>query len=222
MAAAPLPVHAPVGVLHARVSSVDGNIIHLADGLLAVDAAKARIFWNGNASTIAAVTKDSRIRAALEGDAFAPNAVLPAIRIDVVRPSDVQITGPVTAVDAAHGTFTILGITVAADAQTSFAPGLQRFAKVKPKQQLNVDAVRRGNGLVAVAAYEMPARPDAGTVEGVVSSVDGNIVRIAGGLIAMSAAGAHSFTPGMRILAQVKPRTAVANAPLVCRGRSAR
>jgi hypothetical protein len=205
LAAAPLPVHAPAGVLHGRVSSVDGNVIRLADGLFAIDATKARILWNGNPATIAAVTKDSRIRAALEGDAFEPNAVLPAIRIDVTRPWDVELSGPVTAVDRAHGTFTILGIAVAADGETSFAPGV----RLKPKEYLNVDAKRNGGRLVAVAVVEMSPKPD-GTVDGVVSSIDGNTIRIADGLIAMSTAKAHDFKPGMRVLG-----TVAVNKPLV-------
>jgi hypothetical protein len=224
LAAAALAQNEPAAVLHARVSSVDGNVIHVANGLIAVDASHAKIVWNGNPATIAAVTKDALVTATLKGTAFPANSTLPATSIYVVRRSDVQLAGPVSAVDAAHGTLTVLGITVAVDAKTSFDANVKRLADVKPAQILSVDANRSGKRLLAITVAAMLEEPDVkgmenlGAVGGYVSSNDGNLVRLADGLIAIDPSGAEirgSLRPGSHILANVKPATVVPRKPLL-------
>lgn|GEM_PF-3646410 len=152
IAAAALPNGRPAAELLARVSSVDGNVIHVANGLIAIDARNAEIVWHGSASTIAAVTKGSLIIATLNAASLPATAT----RINVVRPSDVQLAGPVMAVDAAHGTLMILGLTIAVDAGTRFDPNAKGLAQVKPGQMLSVDANRNGNRLVADAVGVVP------------------------------------------------------------------
>jgi hypothetical protein len=139
------------------VSSVSGNTIHIADGQIAIDASSAKIVaQNGAPATIASVTAGSLVVATIKEGTIAPNAPLPAATIAVSKRADATLTGPVTAVDAAHNTLTVLGKTIQVNAQTSFGGPLfgahvTSLVDVQPNELVLVQANPSGNALVAVS-----------------------------------------------------------------------
>jgi hypothetical protein len=222
----------PAASVRGVVSSVDGNIIHLTNGLIAIDASAAKIVWNGNPVKISAARKGSHVNATLKGTAFAVNVALPATTIDVQKASELTFVGPVKAVDTENSTLMLLDQTIQVNGQTSFDPSLKRLADVHPKQAISVEANRSGNQLVAVTVAAMPIEPDVegmenmAAVTGVVSSVDGNIIRLANGGVAIDASSAtegileqkpfktSSLKPGSRILVNLKTDAVRPNKPL--------
>src|SRR5437588_12693961 len=85
------------------VSAVAGNIISVANGTVTIDASGAKIVdTSGAAVALGSIATGSLIVATVKSDNVAPNAPLPATLIAVSKPAALTLTGPVTAVDAAH------------------------------------------------------------------------------------------------------------------------
>jgi hypothetical protein len=168
-----------VAMVSGTVSSVSGNIINVANGLVSIDATGAKIVGpNGADGTIAAVTPGSLVVATLKGDAVAANAPLPAVTIAVSKAAAVTLTGPVTAVDVAHSTLTLLGRTIQVTAQTSFGgpmfgAGVNGLADIQPNQLATVQANPGATqSLVAASVLVMSMTLDhPGFIHGTVKSI---------------------------------------------------
>lgn len=92
------------------VSAVSGNLVSLAGGLVAIDSSHAQVTGT--------IKVGSLIFAILSTGDIAPNAPLPASVIAVTEVPDVTLSGPVQAIQGQ--TLTVLGRTIAVDANTSF------------------------------------------------------------------------------------------------------
>ena len=148
------------------VSSVAGNIINVANGAVSLDATGARIVdTTGAAVSLSAVTAGSLIVATVKSGTIAPNAPIPTTLIAVAKPSALTLTGPVTAVDAAHNSFTLLGRTIQVNSQTSFASpflgaSVHGLADIQPNELVAVQANPSGQSLVAVSVLVMSMHVD--------------------------------------------------------------
>ena len=144
------------GAVSGTVTSVSGNTISLANGLVTIDATNAKIIGDhGAQATIAAVTPGSLVMAVLSNTTSAANAPLAATLVAVMHQSQVTLTGIVTAVDSAHSTLTLLGRTIQVNAQTSFdAPfhgsTIKGIADVQPNEIVTVDANASNATLVEI------------------------------------------------------------------------
>lgn len=104
------------------VSSVQGNLVSIAGGLVTIDASAAKITGEHDGqATLASITPGSLIFAVLNNADVAINAPLPASVIGVTRIADAILTGPVSAIDVAGSTLTLLGRKIRVTAQTTFA-----------------------------------------------------------------------------------------------------
>ena len=121
LAQAATPPYAPnvVGI----VSSVSGHMINVANGTVIIDASAAEIVDTAGAkASSAAITLGSGIMATVKSDGIAANAPIPATRIVVTAISaTVALVGPLTAIDVAHHTLTILGKTLHVTPKTTFS-----------------------------------------------------------------------------------------------------
>jgi hypothetical protein len=148
------------------VSAVAGNIINVANGTVTVDASGARIVdTTGATVSLSSVTTGSLIVATVKSDNVAPNAPLQATLIAVSKPAALTLTGPVTSVDAAHNSLTLLGRTIQVNTQTSFASPflgttVRGLADVQPNELLVVQANASGQSLVAVSVLVMSMHVD--------------------------------------------------------------
>ncbi|HUP60294.1 MAG TPA: DUF5666 domain-containing protein [Thermoanaerobaculia bacterium] len=135
------------------VTSVSGNLIQLADNLVTIDAANAKIVVDrGKDTTIADIEPGMLVFAVLSTHQVASNAPLPAAMITATRLPEATLFGPVHTVDASAGTFTLLGRTIHVTNETSFGgfrgshPGL---ADLLPNQIVQVQAEAENGKLIA-------------------------------------------------------------------------
>ena len=163
------------------VSSVAGNIISLANGTVTLDASAAHIVdFNGKPVAVSSLTAGTLVVATVKPDNVAANAPIPAVLIGVSQPAAVTLTAPVTAVDVAHNTLTLLGRTIQVTANTSFAMpfpgGINGLAGIQPNELVTVQANPNGTqGLVAVSVLVMSMhidRPE--MIHGTVKSITGD------------------------------------------------
>lgn len=154
-------------IVSGTVSSVAGNIINVANGTVSLDAGGAKIVDTAGATTsLAAVTTGSLIVATVKSGDIAMYAPIPVTLVAVSRPSSLTLTGTVTAVDAAHNAFTLLGRTVEATFLTSFASPflgaspVRGVADLKPNDLVSVQANPSGQSIVAVSVLLMSMHVD--------------------------------------------------------------
>jgi hypothetical protein len=159
------------------VTAVSGNLIQLANGLVAIDASGATIRGaDDSATTMAAIHAGDLIFAALKPGDVAANAPLQAAFIGVTSLSAVTLTGAVTSVNAANNTLTLLGRTVQVNTSTVFS-GIHpnealKLSDIVPNEIVSVDANVAGGVLVATAIHvlapvPMPAAYMRGTVKSI-------------------------------------------------------
>lgn len=185
----PFVLLAPASVT-GTVSAVSGNIIAVGNGTVTIDASAAKIVdQSGAAVAPAAIATGSLIVATVKSDGVAANAPLPATFIAVSKPAALTLVGPVTAVDAAHNNFTLLGRTIQVTSQTSFGgpmPGTaaKSLADVQPNELVVVQANPGGTQtIVAVSVMLMSLHVDPpqmlhGTVKSI--AADAWVIAIAG------------------------------------------
>jgi hypothetical protein len=169
------------------VSSVSGHIIKTANGTVAIDASAAEIVDAAGAkASFAAITPGSGIIATVKSDGIAANAPIPATRVAVTATSAaVSLTGPLTAVDVAHNTLTILGKTLQVTPQTAFYspeldPLTRGLADIKPNMSASVRADPDdrqplvAKSVLLVTAIVEPQELMHGTVESIASDACGS------------------------------------------------
>lgn len=106
--------------VHGLVTSVSGNIIAIAGGLVTIDASEARILvGRGEESTVAAIEPGMIVFATVRANET-PNAPLVATTIAATRLADATLFGSVDAVDRTNRTITVLGRTIDITNETSF------------------------------------------------------------------------------------------------------
>jgi hypothetical protein len=155
-------------IVSGTVGAISGNVISIANGTVTIDASAAKIVDNAGATVaLGSITTGSLILATVKPDNVAANAPLPATLIAVSKPAALTLTGPVTAVDAAHNNFTLLGRTIQVTAQTSFgSPFLgttvHGLSDIQPNELVDVQANPAGTqSIVAVSVLVMTMHVDA-------------------------------------------------------------
>ena len=147
------------------VSSVQGNLVSIAGGLVTIDASDAKITGEHDGGvTLTSVTPGSLIFAVLKDTDVAVNAPLPAAIIGVTRIADAILTGPITSVDPAGSTLTMLSRRIRINAQTTFvAPGHGSGARglgdLLPNQIVAVEANAIVGALVATSVRVLSPVP---------------------------------------------------------------
>ncbi len=156
------------------VSSVAGSLILLANGLVTIDTTGAAI--SGDASSVSAIVPGSLVFAVIKDGDVAANAPLPASFVGVSRVSPVTLSGPVTSVDLANSTLTLLGRTIHVTAQTTFegfpiGPAAHGLSDIVAGEVVQVDATGSAGALVAtnVRVLVFPVRLT--IVHGVVKTI---------------------------------------------------
>ena len=117
------------------VASVQGTTITLVSAgssPIRVDAANAKFMsTHEGAASIADVTAGVRITAFINTSAtIAAGAALPAQMIAIESLPDLVVTGAIQSIDVANSKFTILGITIAVDKNTSYGSAFPTFAPI--------------------------------------------------------------------------------------------
>lgn len=143
-----------------QVTAVNGNLIHLANGSIVIDATNAQIHGTSK------IEVGMIVIAALTSSNAAANAPLPASSITATRLPDATLFGAVQSVDVAGNTLTVLGRTIRVTPDTSFGgvrkdrdgqqPGL---ADVHVNDLVTVTADVVGGQLVAKSILILPAAP---------------------------------------------------------------
>ncbi len=137
------------------VSSVQGNLVSIAGGLVIIDASTAKITGERDGGgSLTSITPGSLIFAVLKDTEVAANAPLPAAVIGVTRIADAILTGPVTSIDVAGSTLTMLGRRIRITPQTTFmAPehgtAARGLGDLLPNQIVAVEANASAGALVA-------------------------------------------------------------------------
>ena len=143
------------------VQSVSGSTILIADGFFAIDASQARIVGYGASMTIASIHAGDRIVAMLTKSDVVSNAPLPASMVVVLRTDDVELTGTVQSIDAAHGAFTVLGRTIHVASGTLFVgmppTTVKSVADLTTGTIVSVDATIANGQVEARTVLVMPA-----------------------------------------------------------------
>jgi len=147
------------GAISGTVTSVSGNVITLANGLIAIDATNAKIVGDrGAAATVSTIVPGALVTAVLASSTPNANGALPATLIALVHNSQVTLTGTVSAVDTVHSTLTIFGRTIQVNPQTSFSAPffgshVVGLADVHVNDIASVDANTSGATLVATSVH---------------------------------------------------------------------
>ena len=152
--------------VHGVVTSVSGNIISIADGLVTIDATNARIIvGRSDAGSIADIQTGMLLFATVRTPEQA-NAPLVATTIAATRVADATLFGTVDAVDNANHTITLLGRTIHLDANTSVS------GEVLANQVVAVQTESVNGRLVATSVLLVaPVTPSVHTARGIVKSI---------------------------------------------------
>jgi hypothetical protein len=165
------------GTITGTVSSVSGNLIQLAGGVITIDASTAKIsVSHGREGSIADIKPGVELFAALEPANISSHPVHKATVITVTDPADVTLSGPVQSVDTAGKGFMVLSHVIATDANTSFG-GYKRdvgtsFSDIQPNVIVHVAAdVVDGKLIAREVLIIAPAPPQAGHARGTVQTI---------------------------------------------------
>lgn len=158
------------GTISGIVESIDGNLVRLADGLIAVDASGAKIMvGRGREATVADIEPGMLLFAALGADGKAS-------MITATRFGDATLSGAVDSVDTAARTLTLLGQTIHVDDDTSFG-GFRNGEELDLSDivrnqlvQVQVDAVN-GRLVAREVLVLAPVPPQVGGLRGTVKSI---------------------------------------------------
>jgi hypothetical protein len=168
--AALAPIKVPGATVSGAVSSVAGNIISLAGGLMTIDASSAKITDQaGNSGTIASITPGSTVYAVLSSETVAANAPLPASMINVRRIAQVEFSGTVTAIGT--NTLTVLGRTITVDANTSFGGRARNLSEIFVNDNVIIAANASGSSLLASSVLSSSPIPKSTIIHGTVKTI---------------------------------------------------
>ncbi|HYM59646.1 MAG TPA: DUF5666 domain-containing protein, partial [Thermoanaerobaculia bacterium] len=127
------------------VASVQGMTITLNSGAapaIHIDASSAKFLADKGTATIADVKPGVRLTAFIDDIATANvGAALRAKLITIEALPDLSVTGSVQSIDIAGSKLTVLGITIAVDANTAFGAAFPTFAAIKGLGDLAVGQV---------------------------------------------------------------------------------
>lgn len=147
----PKPPMSMGNAITGTVTSVNGNLVSLASGLVVLDATGAKIVARGNDSaTVGAIAPGDLIVAVVKPGDVAANAPIPVSLIAVSQIADVTMTG--AAQSANSQSFVVLGRTILVTPQTEFT-GATSVAK---GDLVLVEANVAGNALVAENVVVIP------------------------------------------------------------------
>jgi exosome complex RNA-binding protein Csl4 len=152
--------------VHGVVTSINGNIIAIADGLVTIDASGARILvGRGDHASIADVKVGMLVFATVRKPEQA-NAPLVATTIAATRIADATLFGTLDGVDNTNRTITLLGRTVHLDASTSVS------GELLTNQIVQVQTESVNGRLVATSVLVVaPVVPSVHTARGTVKSI---------------------------------------------------
>lgn len=162
--------HPQGGTISGIVEGVDGSLIRLADGLIAVDASDAKIIiGRGREATAADIEPGMLLFATIGSDGKAS-------MITATRFGDATLFGAVDSVDVAARTLVVLGKTIHVDDETSFG-GFRNGEDVDLSDivrnqlvQVQVDAVN-GQLVAREVLVLAPVPPQISGLRGVVKSI---------------------------------------------------
>ncbi|HKB79640.1 MAG TPA: DUF5666 domain-containing protein [Thermoanaerobaculia bacterium] len=126
------------------VLSVQGTTIVLQTGgapPIRIDASSARFVSTAALASISDVAPGARITAFVRDDVSGAGPNLTAALIVIETVSDLEISGPVSAIDAAHGTLTVLGVVISTDSTTTFGSAFPTFAPIRGVSDLAIGQV---------------------------------------------------------------------------------
>jgi hypothetical protein len=168
--AALMPVKVSGAAVSGIVTSVSGNIISLAGGLVTIDASNAKIMDDrGAAVTVASIKTGNSIVASISTN-VTTNTAIPASTIAVRSTPQVELTGQVSAVGATS--LTVLGRTVNVDSNTSFGGRARSLADILVNDVVSVSANVSSGALLAVSLMAMAPPPVPSTlIHGTVKSI---------------------------------------------------
>jgi len=159
------------------VDAVQGTLVQLAGGQVAIEAKDAKIVLDrGRDGAIADIKPGMILFATLTRSDIAPNAPLPASMITLLRVPDATLFGPVQEVDVANHTLTVLGRTIHVTDETSIG-GIHRDGKpelgdIQPNHIVQVAADAKNGQLVASSIIVLaPAPPQIHAARGEVKSI---------------------------------------------------
>ena len=152
--------------VHGVVTSVNGNIIAIADGLVTIDASNARILvGRGDAASITDIKTGMLVFATVRKPEQA-NAPLVATTVAATRIADATLFGTLDAVDNTNRTITLLGRTIHLDANTSVS------GELLANQVVQVQTESVNGRLVATSVLVVaPVIPSVHTARGTVKSI---------------------------------------------------
>jgi hypothetical protein len=118
------------------VAGIQGTLITLNTGgapAITIEASAAKIMNDhSGASSLADIKAGARITAFLNtAPTLQPSSALRAQLITIESLPDLELTGTIDSIDAAHARFVVLGITITADSNTSFGSNFPTFAAIK-------------------------------------------------------------------------------------------
>ncbi|MGH7484114.1 MAG: hypothetical protein ACREMY_00745, partial [bacterium] len=117
------------------VASVSGATITLNSGgaqSIRIDASAAKFQSEQGTASIGDVKPGARITAFINTRVtVAAGAALPAQLIIVESSPDLTVTGTIESIDLTHSTFSVLGITIAVYANTSYSTTFPTFAPIR-------------------------------------------------------------------------------------------
>ena len=165
------------GTVSGTVSRVQGNLIEIADGAIAIDASNAKIVASrGREASAADIKPGMQLFAALRASNPSSHGGLPAVLITISAAADATMNGAIVNVDAANRSFFLLNETIYVDDATSFG-GYKReagtsFADLQPNVIVHVQADNVNGRLIAREVLVVaPAPPQVGHVRGTVKSI---------------------------------------------------
>ena len=150
-AVGPRPPMSMGNAITGTVTSVSGNLVSLASGLVVLDATGAKIVARGNdAAAITAIAPGDLVVALVKSGDVAANAPIPVSFIAVTQIADVTLTG--TAKSATSQSFEVLGRTILVTPQTE----LTGATTVANGDVVLVEANVVANALVAESVVVIP------------------------------------------------------------------
>lgn len=164
------------------VASVAGNTITLNSGgaqAIRIDASAAKFQGDHGTASISDVKPGARITAFINTSVnVAAGAALPAQLITIESSPDLTVNGTIQSIDLAHSSFSVLGINIAVDSNTSYGTTFPTFAPIRGLQDLavgqtvNVTAAFTNASILAkrvqITSFAVPA---IATLHGTVKSI---------------------------------------------------
>ena len=166
--AVPTPGPITAATVTGVVTSVDGNNVSLANGLVVVDVSQATITDDRGQQTT--ITPGSTIFATLKS-----STSLQAANVIVTKIPEITLSGTVQSVDTSANTFQLLGVTIHTDSNTSFggSHNIRKLSDLVTGDLVALQANAVGQTLVAssILALTPPQQIQPAVLHGTVKSI---------------------------------------------------